>query len=54
MKCPFAAMQNKVIDSRIKGWQSHSTTTGMSGLRKRFTTYEYVEDILPMVVKKTA
>jgi transcriptional repressor NrdR len=39
MKCPFCSdAENKVIDSRIS--------------KERFTTYEFVEDVLPMVVKK--
>ncbi len=54
MKCPFCGeIRNKVIDSRL------SKDGGMIRRRreclncqKRFTTYEKVEAVLPMVVKK--
>ena len=54
MKCPFCSdLEDKVIDSRL-------TKEGMEIRRrrectrcgKRFTTYERIEEILPMVVKK--
>ena len=54
MKCPFCGFQeDKVVDSR-------ASKNGMAVRRrreclkcgKRFTTYEQVEEILPMVVKK--
>ncbi len=54
MKCPFCGFQeDKVVDSR-------TSKNGMAVRRrreclecgKRFTTYEQVEEILPMVVKK--
>jgi transcriptional repressor NrdR len=54
VKCPFCAeLENKVIDSRL-------STQGAVirrrreclGCQRRFTTYERVEEILPMVVKK--
>jgi len=54
MKCPFCSdMENKVIDSRL-------TKEGLEIRRRRecqscnmrFTTYERIEEILPMVVKK--
>jgi transcriptional repressor NrdR len=54
MKCPFCSFQeDKVVDSR-------TSKNGMAIRRrreclqcgKRFTTYEQVEDILPMLVKK--
>ncbi len=54
MKCPFCGYQeDKVVDSR-------TSKNGMAIRRrreclqcgKRFTTYEQVEDILPIVVKK--
>ena len=54
MKCPFCGhAENKVIDSRIsKDGKAVRRRRECLGCAKRFTTYEYVEDILPMVVKK--
>jgi len=54
MKCPFCGhAENKVIDSRIsKDGKAVRRRRECLGCMKRFTTYEYVEDILPMVVKK--
>lgn len=54
MKCPFCAYaENKVIDSRIsKDGKAIRRRRECLGCGKRFTTYEFVEDILPMVVKK--
>jgi transcriptional repressor NrdR len=54
MKCPFCAnAENKVIDSRIsKDGKAIRRRRECLGCNRRFTTYEYVEDILPMVVKK--
>ena len=54
MKCPFCGhSENKVIDSRIsKDGKAVRRRRECLGCGKRFTTYEYVEDILPMVVKK--
>lgn len=54
MKCPFCAIaENKVIDSRIsKDGKAIRRRRECLGCGKRFTTYEFVEDILPMVVKK--
>lgn len=54
MKCPFCQhSESKVIDSRV------STEADMIRRRRecdacnqRFTTYERVEDVLPMVIKK--
>ncbi|MCL2725956.1 MAG: transcriptional regulator NrdR [Polyangiaceae bacterium] len=54
MKCPFcAALDTKVTDSRV-------SATGdvirrrreCEGCARRFTTYERVEEMLPLVVKK--
>jgi len=45
--------ENKVIDSRIsKDGKAVRRRRECLGCSKRFTTYEYVEDVLPMVVKK--
>lgn len=54
MKCPFCAhAENKVIDSRIsKDGKAIRRRRECLGCSRRFTTYEFVEDILPMVVKK--
>jgi transcriptional repressor NrdR len=54
MKCPFCGhTENKVIDSRIsKDGKAVRRRRECLGCAKRFTTYEYVEDVLPMVVKK--
>ncbi len=54
MKCPFCSnAENKVIDSRIsKDGKAIRRRRECLGCARRFTTYEYVEDILPMVVKK--
>ena len=54
MKCPFCGhAENKVIDSRIsKDGKAVRRRRECLNCTKRFTTYEYVEDVLPMVVKK--
>lgn len=54
MKCPFcASTENKVIDSRIsKDGNAIRRRRECLSCTKRFTTYEVVEDVLPMVVKK--
>lgn len=54
MKCPFCAeLENKVIDSRLSN-QGAVIRRRRECLEctRRFTTYERVEEILPMVVKK--
>ena len=54
MKCPFCGnAENKVIDSRIsKDGKAIRRRRECLGCSRRFTTYEFVEDIMPMVVKK--
>jgi len=54
MKCPFCSnAENKVIDSRIsKDGKAIRRRRECLACGKRFTTYEVVEDILPMIVKK--
>jgi transcriptional repressor NrdR len=54
MKCPFCSnAENKVIDSRIsKDGKAIRRRRECLACGRRFTTYEFVEDILPMVVKK--
>jgi len=54
MKCPFCAeLENKVIDSRLSNQGAViRRRRECLGCQRRFTTYERVEEILPMVVKK--
>ena len=54
MKCPFCAeLENKVIDSRLSNQGAViRRRRECLGCARRFTTYERVEEILPMVVKK--
>jgi transcriptional repressor NrdR len=54
MKCPFCANgENRVIDSRIsKDGNAIRRRRECLACEKRFTTYEFVEEVLPMVVKK--
>lgn len=53
MKCPFCGnMENKVIDSRLsKDGQVIRRRRECNDCGRRFTTYERIEEILPMVVK---
>ena len=54
MKCPFCAfVDTKVIDSRL-GREGNSIRRRRECVQceRRFTTYERVEDIFPLVVKK--
>jgi transcriptional repressor NrdR len=54
MKCPFCTdFDNKVVDSRLSG-DSDVIRRRRECLAcgRRFTTYERVDDILPMVIKK--
>jgi transcriptional repressor NrdR len=54
MKCPFCSdFDNKVVDSRLSGeGDLIRRRRECLGCGRRFTTYERVEDILPMVIKK--
>src|SRR5258708_35446088 len=54
MKCPCCAeVENKVIDSRLSNQSAViRRRRECLGCQRRFTTYERVEEILPMVVKK--
>jgi transcriptional repressor NrdR len=54
MKCPFCGeIKNKVIDSRLsKDGRTIRRRRECLNCEKRFTTYEKVEAVLPMVVKK--
>jgi transcriptional repressor NrdR len=54
MKCPFCGnLEDKVIDSRTSR-EGNAIRRRRECLKcsKRFTSYERVEDIIPMVVKK--
>ena len=54
MRCPYCtAMESRVVDSRLAGdgtvtWRRRECDS----CKKRFTTYERVEESLPAVVKK--
>src|SRR6476660_2117738 len=54
MKCPFCAtLDTKVIDSRLN--QTGDITRRRRSCSKcegRFTTYERVEEVMPLVIKK--
>jgi len=54
MKCPFCTHgENKVIDSRLsKDGDAIRRRRECLGCGKRFTTYEFVDEVLPTVVKK--
>lgn len=54
MKCPFCNhLEDKVIDSRMsKEGDAIRRRRECLKCEKRFTSYERVEDVLPMVVKK--
>lgn len=54
MKCPFCGFRNdKVLDSReSKNGQSVRRRRECIKCSKRFTTYEQVDQIMPVVVKK--
>ena len=54
MKCPFCACpETRVIDSRLgKEGNNIRRRRECGTCERRFTTYERIEEILPMVVKK--
>lgn len=54
MKCPFCGnLENKVIDSRLsKDGGVIRRRRDCEECGRRFTTYERIEEILPMVIKK--
>ncbi len=54
MRCPFCSnSENRVIDSRLsKDGNSIRRRRECLACNKRFTTYEYVEDLVPVVIKK--
>lgn len=54
MKCPFCGhIEDKVVDSReAREGDAIRRRRECLRCRRRFTTYEHIEDVLPMVVKK--
>lgn len=54
MRCPFCAHQeSKVIDSRVSGEGAIiRRRRECEACQKRYTTYERIEEVLPMIVKK--
>jgi transcriptional repressor NrdR len=54
MKCPYCSiLDNKVIDSRLsKDGRTIRRRRECLKCERRFTTYERLDEILPMVVKK--
>jgi transcriptional repressor NrdR len=56
MKCPYCTkIDNKVIDSRLsKDGRTIRRRRECTECARRFTTYEKLEDVLPMIIKKDA
>ena len=54
MKCPYCSkIDNKVIDSRLrKDGRTIRRRRECIGCERRFTTYEKLDELLPMVIKK--
>jgi transcriptional repressor NrdR len=54
MKCPFCGqLDNKVIDSRLsQGGEVTRRRRECDACGRRYTTYERVEEVLPLIVKK--
>lgn len=54
MKCPFCGtLDNRVIDSRLsQGGEVTRRRRECDRCERRYTTYERVEQVLPLVVKK--
>ena len=54
MKCPFcSSLENRVIDSRLsREGDVTRRRRECDRCERRFTTYERVEEIMPLVVKK--
>ena len=54
MKCPYCSkINNKVIDSRLsKDGRTIRRRRECIGCERRFTTYEKLDELLPMVIKK--
>jgi transcriptional repressor NrdR len=54
VRCPFCShFEDKVVDSRMaKEGEAIRRRRECLGCKRRFTTYERVDEVLPMVVKK--
>ena len=54
MKCPFCGqLENKVIDSRLsQGGEVTRRRRECEQCARRYTTYERVEEVLPLLIKK--
>jgi transcriptional repressor NrdR len=54
MRCPYCAhVESRVIDSRdSKEGDAIRRRRECMGCGKRFTTYEFVEEVLPVIIKK--
>lgn len=54
MKCPFCGhADDKVVDSRVgRDGEFIRRRRECERCQRRYTTYEYIEDVLPMVVKR--
>jgi transcriptional repressor NrdR len=54
MKCPYCSeLDNKVIDSRLsKDGNVIRRRRGCLACERRFTTYEYIEEVPVMIIKK--
>ena len=54
MKCPFFGhTEDRVVDSRVgRNGEFIRRRRGCLKCHRRYTTYEYIEDVFPMVVKR--
>jgi len=54
MKCPGCGnLENKVIDSRLsEGGEATRRRRECVGCGRRYTTYERIEEVIPLIVKK--
>ena len=54
MRCPFCNQsENRVVDSRlVKESNVIRRRRQCSKCKRRFTTYERIEEVLPLVIKK--
>ncbi len=54
MRCPFCShLEDKVVDSRMaKEGEAIRRRRECLGCKRRFTTYERVDEVLPLVIKK--
>ena len=54
MKCPFCGyLEDKVVDSReSREGEAIRRRRECLGCKRRFTTYERVDEVLPVVIKK--